>query len=112
MLAYRWKHLPSDAQTAKTLVCYAYRLVQMCCTRRPSISTHMSSVEHFPRPPRTPSPSSEEIIPEVSPEPCLMPTPIENQDTEKNESDLTRPLDEEESTDEGSATNASTEEET
>jgi hypothetical protein len=41
-----------------------------------------------------------------------MPTPIENQDTEKNESDLTRPLDEEESTDEGSATNASTEEET
>ena len=52
----RWKSLPSDVHAVHTVLEYGRKLLVRLCANRPSISEHLSSTDHFPRPPRTPQP--------------------------------------------------------
>jgi hypothetical protein len=57
LVALRWNTLPQDVATLQTVVSYAKRVVSVMCSRRTQISEHMSTTEHFPRPPRVSSAS-------------------------------------------------------
>ena len=49
----RWKSLPADVQIVHSVLDYGRRLLVRVCASRPPMSVHLSSLEHFPRPPRT-----------------------------------------------------------
>lgn len=55
VVALRWNSLPQDVATLQSLASYGKRLLSVLCSRKVPISEHMSSTEHFPRPPRTPT---------------------------------------------------------
>lgn len=55
VIALRWSSLPQDVATLQTLASYTKRVLVAMCSRKVLMSEHMSSTEHFPRPPRTPT---------------------------------------------------------
>lgn len=57
LVALRWNTLPQDVATLQSIASYAKRLLGVMCSRKVQISEHMSTTEHFPRPPRTPTPT-------------------------------------------------------
>jgi len=65
VVALRWNSLPQDVATLQSLASYGKRLLGIICSRKVPISEHMSSTEHFPRPPRTPTPTAFHFPPEV-----------------------------------------------
>ena len=53
VVVLRWKSLPADVQAVHTVLEYSRKLMMRMCASRPAMSEHISSEEHFPRPPRT-----------------------------------------------------------